>query len=236
MMNGIYEAAEINNLGAHLLDHGHVSDAILAFQRSIEVVNICSSRLEARRMGVLASDFDDAPLVIAFYRHRRSRYDFSGIQNDAFYVYDRPLLLSVHREACTVAEYKAALSASSALLVFNLGLALHHMGKQSGKELHLKRATDLYEICVRILDGFAAKKCAANDMRTVLVCLALNNLAQILYDLCDYRQSRECMIRLDLQVMQLDLRVDSPVFDTEAREEILLNLVRQDPPFAAGAA
>jgi hypothetical protein len=146
------------------------------------------------------------------------------------YIYDRPLLIPTVPRFQTQDDLDVFVLTTSTYIIFNFALACHQFGKVYGDEDALKRAGCLYNLTIKSL----ANDDHATPVHVALQCLALNNLAQLHYDHCDFVKSQGCLeIMYDL-VIRTDC-LDKYLNDNET-EELMLNMVHMQPPIAASAA
>jgi tetratricopeptide (TPR) repeat protein len=217
------KAADLNNQGVLLLVEGNMQAAMSVFQSALtgikQIVN--NEDLEGKMQ---ATTLTPQP---SFLRESSDRLKM--LQTEHSFIYDRPLLID---QITTIDDLDSALALLSAAVLFNLALTCHQLGK-SGKDEALKRAAVLYRMCMQLLAN-----CDSNDASTtVLALLALNNRAQIHYELCDYHQSKHCL-RQCSKIMQDDMNLHGlhETLSPSDLEGLLLNVMLQDPPTAAQAA
>lgn len=225
-MNPLQEAIMINNEGVRLLSYGNISCALHSFQNAVTMMKEVAVAQAEKPRAIPPNDsscsrFEPAP---------ERPGNLVGLQNEACYIYDRPLLIPTDFNIATLEEQDSFMLMSSTFVIFNFALACHQFGKISGNEVHLLRAGQLYELTLKILSS------AERDhaMHSVLQCLALNNLAQLHYDQCDYQKSQSYMESMFDLVMTTDC-LDTHLSEKEV-EELMLNLVHMQPPTVAPAA
>jgi tetratricopeptide (TPR) repeat protein len=216
----IKQASELNSRGIQFLVEGHSQDAMNAFQSALagikEIVSDDNANFDSEgSMSVSPTQrfISESPLII------------ESLQTDQSFVYNRALVIE---EIVSFDDLDSTLALLSAAILFNLALVCHQSGR-SGQEKALKRASVLYRMSLQLLQN-----CEANECTTVICLLALNNRAQIHYELCDYSQSGHCLKQIS-KIMHDDLRLHESLNAADL-EGLLLNVMLQDPPSAARAA
>jgi hypothetical protein len=218
----IKRASELNNHGIKLLVAGHSQEAMNSFQNALagikEVVSDQNPRFDCEASMSLAPTqrlISESPLIL------------QALQTDQSFVYNRPLVIE-EVTAVAIDDLDSTLALLSAAILFNLALCCHQVGG-AGQEKALKRASVLYRMSLQLLQN-----CEANECTTVICLLALNNRAQIHYELCDYSQSGHCLKQIS-KIMHDDIRLHESLNAADL-EGLLLNVMLQDPPSAARAA
>ena len=129
----------------------------------------------------------------------------------------------------------SVVATASTYIIFNFALTCHVVGKQTGRERYMIRAMRLYELTLKVLHtAQSSSDCSPHEMHSVLKCLALNNLAQIHYELCDYRSSQLC--HDSLYTLLITIKHMDTYLDENEIEDIMLNLVYVKSPTVAKAA
>ena len=217
MTSFLSSQAVVNNEAVCGLINGDATGAIKGFQHAIAIVkNTAEQRdfeLKAQREGA-GSGLTFQP----------SDHALVGLQDGNLFVFDRPLFLAHGKEdSCEQLEI------TSGILMFNFALACHQLGKLSGNTRLLHQAKHLYELTLR---------CSLNKNQEgalVLQCLALNNLAHILNQECDYSNSKMYMDRLATITDDDCLLLLTYYVEPQEVEEILLNLLQKEPTVAQAA-
>lgn len=230
MNQPLQEAIMINNEGAHLLSCGNASGALHSFQSAIATMKTAAS--SSSHTGAPRTACQNYRAYCSLFKLEQRPDVPVGLQkNEQHYVYNRPLLISTDFEILSEVDQDAFVHTSSTCVIFNFALACHQLGKSSGHEASLRRAGQLYSLTLKTLSG----RENISDLHAVLQCLALNNLAQLHYDQCDYQGSQSCMETMYELVTTTDC-LQVYLDETEA-EEIMLNLfVQVKPPSVARAA
>lgn len=216
----IKRAAQLNNHGVKLLADRNSQAAMAAFQNALagikEMVNEPSNVMDQEKLfcqGDGQRFISESPVIL------------QALQTEQSFVYNRPLLIE---EIIMIDDLDSTLALLSAAILFNLALCCHQIGR-AGQEKALKRASVLYRMSLQLLQN-----CEANECTSVICLLALNNRAQIHYELCDYSQSGHCLKQVS-KIMHDDIRLHETLNAADL-EGLLLNVMLQDPPSAARAA
>lgn len=159
-----------------------------------------------------------------------------GLNNGISYIYNRPLLIPSDIVIQSIEHMNSVVVTASTYIIFNFALTCHAVGKHTGKESYVTRAMRLYELTLKVLDTAqsSSNSPSVHEMHSVLECLALNNLAQMHYELCDYQSSQFYMDYMHSLLMTIK-RMDEYLEEKEL-EEIMLNLVYLQSPTVAKAA
>lgn len=218
----------INNVGVNHLRNGNISRASHAFQSAIVIIlEAATSITEQIQTNILQNNHNDCSL----FSLEQRPVTLTGLHNEHCYVYNRPLIVQADLNMLSHEDLDSFVLTFSTVVVFNFALACHQQGNISGAEVSLLKAGQMYSMALQIL---ASKEINNNDCHAVLQCLALNNLAQLHYDRCDYQKSQSCMSTvLDIVTTTICL---SDHLDEKESEEIMMNLLYMQPPTAAHAA
>jgi hypothetical protein len=159
-----------------------------------------------------------------------------GLNCGISYIYNRPLLIPSDITIQSMEHMNSVVVTASTYIIFNFALTCHVVGKHTGKESYFTRSMRLYELTLKVLDTAQASSTSpyVHEMHSVLECLALNNLAQMHYELCDYQSSQFYMDSMYALLMTIK-RMDAYLEENEL-EEIMLNLVYLQSPTVAKAA
>jgi hypothetical protein len=177
----------------------------------------------------------DATTAAPSSKERHAGVMLHGLQNGISYIYNRPLFIPTDITIHDIEHLNSVILTCSTYIVFNFALACHLLGTKSGTEDYLIRAARLYELTLKVLgsaDGTTSSH--SHEMHSILECLALNNLAQMHYEQCNYKLCQFYMDAMYDRFMTVDC-MDS-FLDANEMEEIMLNLVYlQSPPVAKAA-
>jgi hypothetical protein len=223
-MNSIDRACCLNNQGVDLLVTGDSSGAMDSLKMATDILKeafndetimtSCDRRDHASQEAK-ALPICESPLTVP------------GLQGMPYYVYDHGMMISRTSNEETSEEM---LSLYSAVVLFNMALACHYEGRL-GRDLSLKRASMVYNMTLKILNGNVAPD---DTSATILTLLALNNKAQIHYDQCEYIQCVDC-----LEEVPIIMGSGEAVHSTLSQKDIqglLLNVVLMGAPTTAQAA
>ena len=153
------------------------------------------------------------------------------------FIYNRPLFIPTDISIQSMEHLNSVVVTASTYIIFNFALTCQLVGKHTGKESYLIRAMRLYELTLKVLETAKSSSSTnphVQEMHSVLECLALNNLAQMHYELCDYRSSQFYMDSMHSILVTIK-RLDE-YLDENEMEEIMLNLVYLQSPSVAKAA
>jgi hypothetical protein len=234
-MDRLQNVFTLNNWGVSLLDSKNVVCAIHAFQSGVDAMRTFTgvdATTDDATMSHGASESvapkDKNPL---FSLQAGTKLD--GLQQGAFYTYDRPLLLPADAQI-PGSDMDSTILTASAVLIFNFGMACHQFGKQTGQEAAIRQAAQIYELILRMVNrtGLSEKLC------NIFMCLALNNLANIHSEQCDYESCEQCLECMrDLFEYHEDIDQFALQFLNECEwTEIKLNLLFLRTPTTAQAA
>lgn len=235
-MNSLDKAIAINNEGVRLLGVGNCSAGLQEFQRAIVLLRQASEELDPRTGALPAESSEDGrDDSSAYFCVGPSSRNLTGLQNAHCYVYDRPLLLPTKMAISCLEEFDSVVLTLSTSVIFNMALACHQHGQVTGLAVALTKSANLYEFIVKVLndnnDGVVDEL-----EHHMLLCLALNNLAQLHYDSCDYQKCQIYLDKLFDVVVASPYCLDDSCLNEEDVEEIMLNLVHMNPPSGACAA
>jgi len=130
----------------------------------------------------------------------------------------------------------------SAAVIFNLGLLHHIQGLQKCQQSILIKGTSLYQSCLKAFMTVApSEESAGQAMIDILIMAALNNLAQISFEIMDYAESKVLCRRLEMFAQTVRKTSYGETQITEAvmkyQEVFLLNdVIQANEPVAAKAA
>jgi hypothetical protein len=228
-MNPLLQAIAMNKEGVQLLNLGDTSGAIVVFQHAVAVMrNLAAAHAE--NPCELFDYFASEEMRTSFPRRDQRPQDLVGLQSDVCYIYNRPLVIPTNVQFKNQEDLDSFVLISSTFVIFNFALACHQYGKIHGDENSLKRASCLYNLTIKSL----ANGDGCDEAQFALQCLALNNLAQLHYDQCDFHKSQSCLEIMYDMVIRTNC-LDAYLSDEET-EELMLNMVHMQAPVAACAA
>lgn len=192
-------AARCNNLGVQLLLLQPYSDhSIETFQhaahliKEITEVTVRTSFLQVDTNSNLLSTHH-LPMLHNPCRFQLQAYKSLGsLDKGAYYVYNRPFVLPTFCVQSNPMEFATRLITSSAVIVFNLGISFHQYSRQCERTAPLHHAMLCYQLTLRMIVQNGIQR----DFGNFLMCVTLNNLANIHNDLCDFDSSKTCLDRL----------------------------------------
>lgn len=169
-----------------------------------------------------------------------------------YYVYDRALFLSTNgssihgnrrnNSAVNDDDIDTATFETSTVLVFNFAIACHVNGVQNNQTWAMHHALHLYQLTIRMLHQ---ANNIDNTFSAILMCLALNNMATIQYELCNYTNCTDCLICIRDIIRRMNNKITTDdtfnefalefVGETEW-EHLKLNTILLQPPSTAHAA
>ena len=160
-----------------------------------------------------------------------------GLNVGISYIYNRPLLIPTDITIRSMEHMNSVVVTASTYIIFNFALTCHAVGRHTGKESYFIRAMRLYELTLKVLETAQASSSSSpyvHEMHSVLECLTFNNLAQMHYELCDYRSSQFYMD--SMHALLINIKRMHAYLEENELEEIMLNLVYLQSPSVAKAA
>lgn len=207
-MQRLEEAARLNNQGAALLQSGEGNPAMKLLREALVIVEGIANQVGAGEISI-TRDYHCTILNIPCL-------------DEHFYTFDNALVFE--------ASPHLDLEFTGAMVLFNMALALHQKGMATGQELKLRQALIIYNLCLRqVHDTTGNSGC--------LLAAALNNSAQILYNIGDYEGAIPVLQVLAHELHRLPENVvaDGP-FKAGHLEQFLLNFTTTKLPSVAPAA
>jgi tetratricopeptide (TPR) repeat protein len=205
------EACRLNNDGARFLAKQDARNAVKSLKSALLVM----SRLLAQELPTEGLTSAVSP--------RCSFVDVPGL-DDAFYVFHRAFLLDWSQSMGT------DLCFSNAAIVFNLALAFHQSGKAGCREDQLRRAAHFYGLAISLVAN-------PSSIPGGLVFVALNNLAQIHYELLlEYDEALQLLDRAHELAGEIFDASAEACFGIDPFDEILLNIKCIQAPNTAPSA
>jgi hypothetical protein len=230
-MNPLHDACILNNLGVALLESKETMHAIHSFQHA---VNIMKEFTHVLAEDVPVERHDSPYLASDAFCKLRQGTKLESLNQENYYTYDRPLLLQVNVTLSSPEALDSFMLMSSAILIFNFGMACHQFGKETGQEGVLRQAVQIYELTLRMIN----RSCISEYLRKVVMCLVLNNLANLHSDLCDFNKYKcclECVKELLFHDSSIDLFALN-FLDESEWDALKLNLMHSQTPSASSAA
>lgn len=226
-------AIELNNIGVSFLRSGNLHEAFESFKLAVELMKQTTARKE-RRFVRRRSITQPARVLLAKYQLGliESHVDKNSEPNAVCFVSKAAIRLPEGTEIGND-------SWESAILLFNLALALHLMGLEPGTELYLHKALKLYRLSKKLitqhLKGDEQEQPDDSELTRInaqLVMSILNNMGHIYYELGEYVASRTYFDGMTTMVAR-NARQRLGTADLEA---FLLNSIVLSKPLVAAAA
>lgn len=191
---------------------------------------------------------DDIQSHLSFFR-----------ETDVLHGHFRPLPISLdilHQYSSSPGEEENLIvDMVFSFLTFNLSLAFHCSGTTMGSEALLRRSMDLYCVVLKMHDpnrggvGRGGSGSGAVHQNSALIqCLALNNMAHIHYEFCEFESSHKCLgfmmnihdrTKCLCSSMSSNSRVHLPTAAMRSEwemDEVKLNILYATAPTMAGSA
>jgi hypothetical protein len=220
-MNSIKYACSLNNQGVDLLVSGNSLSALKSLQRAWTLLQGASNEVKTTSCSEMTLPNEEATLPFC-----ESPATIPGLEGMAFYLYDHGIMIT----GTANGESKEMLSLYNTIVLFNLALLVHREARL-GRPKSLKKAALLYKMT---LERLLSSPMPDDMSATMLTLFALNNKAQIHYDLCEYLQSVDCMEAIS-KIMG-DVHGVHCTLGPEDVEGLMLNVMLLNVPTAARAA
>ena len=237
-MNELRAAVSFNNHGVYYLETNNISQAMQAFQNSVQAIKQGSqTSLSSVHMSIeppkelpsRSSPVKDAVCPIHFGKR------IEGLQKGLYYTFDRAMILRpTLLHFINDEEIESYIYLTTVVVLFNLALTTQMYAMQYGKSHSLQHAIQLYGL----VETMTRENDIYGHVDRVVMWLTMNNIASLHYELCDYEK---CAI--DLQNLQIVLNdsvnveiFTSTLFETEELNELTLNFFYTHEPIAAQAA
>jgi hypothetical protein len=237
----------INDQGSYLLQAGHTREALRVFQRAVRMLkqisqlsSYCSSdEIKPASSGpttttpitllppTVSSGTLSSPPPPTCHECESPDWDDN---HSPLYRHCRPLTILFPSTTTLPLDVESLVHTLSAMIVFNLALACHEFGLESGLAAPLARATELYR---------AVARTSKNDDDALLVwlaCLSLNNLGHLHYEQCEYESSSYAISCMRDLLRHYSCLLDNHFMTNHEVEEIKLNVAYFRRPTVAHAA
>lgn len=231
-MLSLRDIATLNNEGAHHLKEGDFSSAMevfatgFAFMYSVTQRFVDYTTFEKHHQSRNESIVPAISLSSYVLQLRKNAQLEALPQQGHFFVGDKPLMLCLDEsDIFTVTTF----------LQFNLGLAFHQLGLRSGSGVLLRHAFEAYDRTLFILCNYTVDR----KKYGVIMCLAVNNLAHLHYEFCEFEASRSCIDCLNYLIMAVGCLDDVAVLrhlSPNECDQLKLNVLHAKLPFSAAAA
>jgi hypothetical protein len=244
-MQSLQEVIALNNEGARLLQSGSTMDALYLirqaavslkqFPLTIPCVESCVQHAPTTPNPTpCASPTVQMPSKDDTYMHveEKSCHSPQTLHEGLLYVHYRPMTIP-ENVLLFSEDHSDLVHILSTFVIFNLALACHHFGKSSGTDAPLERAKELYHV---VLGSQGCGNESTLQAMDLIHCLALNNVAHLHYEHCQYEHSLCCMEHMYDLIGQTQCLDDCGYLSSYEAEEIQLNVLYAFPPSVAGAA
>ena len=195
-MEAFHQACALNNMGVSLFESGERYKCVAAFQRGLTAMKQAALPLDKSpgqdRMACTYPLEEGTASQEVLFPANDCIYQSSSCDTDSSFVLNLPFFLEddVEDERATVPD-TSRIPLYSATLLFNLALSFHEQGRK-GKGSLLKKALLLYRLSLQLLQD--CERATANT--SLLQVVAMNNLANCHYELCEYALSQNCAAEL----------------------------------------
>jgi hypothetical protein len=234
-MERLQSVAALNNLGVNLLESKDTACAIQAFQTAIGVMKEFTSFFTSQDSADGISLMETPRTNIEAPRFKpRTGARLEVLEQGIYYTFDKSFTLPTDFTVTNDEDFELLIVTASAVLVFNFGMACHQFGKQQGHDKSLRQAVNIYELVLRMVHEQGVNAYFGK----VLFCLALNNLANLHSDLCEYSNCETCLKFLE-EILRYDAYIDLFAHDFLDEMEwfdVKQNLMYAKTPSAAHAA
>jgi len=199
-MDALHHACTLNNTGVSLLLSGDHVNGVASFQTALSLMKKAAADLNVysqERVDSVSRLYN----ILSCPEIETKKFS-SEITTESTFVYDIPFLLKYENDV-TMDDLRT--SFYSAVVLFNLALALHKQGQQ-GKENSLARALQLYHFCVQLLEE---PMLAHPEVASILAVVALNKwptyitncvtmqtrgIVQLIFSLCSSRRRADTIM------------------------------------------
>lgn len=242
MTNMPQQALRLNNDGVQALVERNETIAVECFTKSIKILKgeLCrhapchEESSSFKKDAMIDASFFLAETAVASERSddgtsMHSTIDLPDLQQqEQTFIFNKALTLSEPSD-CEATPSFDDLQVSTATVVFNLALAHHRRGMNTGRAELLIKADKLYSMVLKLL---SEDYHYTSRMSVITKLASINNLAQLRFDAGDFDKARE-----GLRHLSHGFRVTSAVFlRGTAMKDLLLNVLLLTPPKAAPAA
>ncbi len=152
-----------------------------------------------------------------------------GLQHDSqAFIYSRPFTF---KNILSSRDLDIFLHVHSAVVIFNMALAHHRIGKSTGKRVFLEKAVLFYDMCIELLEN-----CDEQTGSARLIELAsLNNASLIRIEFGDHSVARRGLDLLSVLLVRADSEILASLNEEDVRG-FLLNVMLLRHALAAAAA
>lgn len=220
----IRNAAYLNRDGATLLVAGDLNMAVDRLFDALDTLMQAGGFLPAPTVAVayMSRSF---PFEIEVPGSRRSSASSPNNECDdgSYFVYGNPFVF--HPILVDTPEYAAN---CVAVVLFNLGLALHQRGRQADSRA-LYRARSMYDMSLALVATMSCQAACSN-----LKVAATNNKAHVQFEVSDVRDAKSTLHSL-LNILSTT-KTNPPPFEEVEIEKFYMNILHLNASTLAGAA
>ena len=237
----IRQVAFRNNEGAALLVCGKFAQAFQSFEKTAEELaaiiksypskTISPTNTSSRRLDEAAPE---SPFLPGDTPYQYASVTVPRFDQNQFYVYGRAMIIiSPENILCDspISMLTSALSFCSAIITFNMAIALHLTGKLSRDGNSLKMAMELYEASIFYSGSNLMHYCHTS----MLVIASLNNIAHIHYNLDATREAQMVFDHM-LCILEICNPFISSSYDRKQIGKMVLNFLLWRKPTIAPSA
>jgi hypothetical protein len=133
----------------------------------------------------------------------------SGLQKDSHgFIFSKPFLFHGSQSS---RDFSRLIHLHGAVIIFNIGLAHHHIGKSTGYQSYLEKAVLFYDSCLQLL----AKINRLIGNAVLLKMAALSNTSQLRFELGEHIVARQGLNLLSASMIGAD-------------PDVIVNLSKED--------
>jgi hypothetical protein len=222
-MNLLQDAIRLNNDGARLLRAGRHMDAAHMIRQAAAIVQAISI-YDADGSSPLRLPYTIGGAGPAEPRH--DSHTLRDITEGAIHVYARPMLHPTSVEVTSLKDVASVLHSLNCCMSFNLALACHLHGIETGTSMSLDQAMEMYQLVLTGLCMDPQDTPITDSMSTgLLQCVILNNLSHIHSELCEHDYSIYCMDCMVDLLGKMGCPCETGLLLSDESDAILLNLM-----------
>ena len=199
----LQQIAHLNKVGVSALASGDGSEALKAFKNALAVMGFVTQHPSSDALFQCKTQ--------SFSAHPVRKMDRS------FYLYNNAFVFE--------ANVEVDIAFCNAIILFNLALACHQRGVQTGNEARFRKALSFYDLSTQLITEMTPYSGA-------LLLASLNNSAQIQFELADYHGACETLELLQGEAVH----VPPGVLEQEDVDQFFLNVALTRPPTTAASA
>lgn len=237
MTSTMQMVTRLNNAGADLLAAGEVDAAFKNFRYALELLRrLCEQSNNApspQASGQVDSSSVLPQQVVESLKHIPFQPNKPTFRH-SHYIFSEAMEFNQDVDQVAVENLGAYQPVFFAIIQFNLGLALQMKSKEAG-ERALFRALAWYDACLETVQAAVE---AAVPLQLDLILAALNNLAIVNYDLCQFSKVRQIYQKiLDILVSFSKTNYQSHgLLPEDEMNDLLLNIMLLQKAVIAPAA